>query len=1026
MKNIIKKNRAASTNFILLALAAFVFRIILSGFYKGFVVDVNCFIGWSEMVFNDGIGAFYTSPTFHDYPPGYMYVLWIIGAIRSLFNLTSYSSYIAVVLIKMPAIICDILMGYVIYKIASEKLSEYKSLLCSMIFMFSPAVFINSTVWGQVDSVLGLFVLLTVYYIYKKKMPLAYFSFCIGFLIKPQMGFVAPILALAIIEHVFMNKFSWKKFFYNLFTGLASIGFTVLAIVPFGFKEVVNQYVSTISSYQYASVNAYNFWTMLGKNWISQDMYFLGIPMKLWGTVFIVATYALVAVFWFMCWRKRKKDRTKYFFMAAFAIIGIFTLSVRMHERYMFPAIALILVYYAVKPRKETMWLYIAMSVVHFINVFHVLVWYDPKNFNWNDSVSAIVGSLMTLAFAFMVYLLFEFIMREPKKHEPFTIALKKTDGQQNDGKENKIKTKSFFVSKPMVRIVKIDLIIMLIITVIYSAIAFFNLGDMEAPQSGWTATQENEQYIFEFDKPVTIEKIWYYLGNYHNPHFDFEILDENGAWVKVIEDFEMNSVFNWSDKEFSTITSTTAVRMTSLSTEASIWELTFVDSEGNYVTPSNSEVCPALFDETDIIPERESYLNGTYFDEIYHARTAWEFTQGLHTYEWTHPPLGKIFIMIGILLFGMVPFGWRIAGTVFGIIMLPCIYIFAKKLFSKTWIATVAMLLFAFDFMHFAQTRIATIDVFVTLFIILMYYFMYLYINRSYYDRKFSKVLLPLGLSGVAMGFGVASKWTGAYAGCGLAIIFFCDLFRRYREYRYAKENQGGKTNGIAHDTVIKEFPKRTKQTILFCCVFFVIIPATIYLLSYIPFVSNNGDTLIGRALQNQVSMYNYHADLVSTHPYSSNWYQWPLITRPIWYYSYQVTDTISEGISSFGNPLVWWAGIPAFLYLLYISVKDCDKKAMFLGLGYLSQYLPWFFVTRTTYIYHYFPSVPFVVLMVCYAIKKIVGKSRKKRYIVYGYTAAVILAFVLFYPVLSGYPIDKNFAITWLRWFDSWVLIA
>lgn len=1021
----VKKKSVASSNFILLALIALAVRLILSAFYKGFETDINCFIGWSNVVFEGGIGNFYTSNVFHDYPPGYMYILWVIGAVRSIFNITSYTSFIAVALVKLPAMICDIVMGYLIYKIATEKLSEYKALLCSMLFLFNPAILINSAMWGQVDSVLGVFVLLTIYFIYKKKMPLAYISFCAGFLIKPQIGFIGPILVLAIIEHVFMNEFTWKKFWYNLGTGLGSIGLLVLTALPFGLSEVIPQYADTMSSYPYASVNAYNFWTMLGKNWVQQSDKLLGLPMQTWGMVFIVLVYALTAWFWFKSWKKKPNDRSRYFFISAFAIIGIFTMSVRMHERYMFPAIALILAYYVLKPRKEGLLLYIIMSVVHFINVVHVLVWYDPKNFDWNDSTSAIVGGMMVIAFAYMIYLGFEFLRKEPENY----VALESPmafKNRKDEKTEKEINTKGMFTSKPMAKIMKIDVLIMLIITVIYSAIALFHLGDMEAPQSGWTATAENEQYVFEFDEPVSIDKIWYYLGNYHAPHFDFEILNENGEWVKVIDDFEMKSVFNWSDKEFTDKSATTSVRMTSLSTQASIWELTFVDTDGNFVTPSNPEICPELFDETDMIPERESYMNGTYFDEIYHARTAYEFKEGLYSYEWTHPPLGKVFIMFGILIFGMVPFGWRIAGTVFGIIMLPCIYMFAKKLFKKTWLATVAMILFACDFMHFAQTRIATIDVFVTLFIILMYYFMYLYINRSYYDRKFSKVMIPLGLSGLFMGFGVASKWTGCYAGVGLAIIFFADLYKRYKEYKYAVSKPNDKTNGISHKTVIKEFPKRTKQTILLCCVFFIVIPAIIYVLSYIPFVSSSGNNLIERVLQNQKNMYNYHSDLVSEHPFSSHWYEWPIMSRPIWYYSHKVNDVISEGISSFGNPLVWWAGIPAFFYMLYLAVRYTDKKAMFLGLGYLAQFLPWVFVTRTTYIYHYFPSVPFVILMITYALKKFAGSSKKRRYAVFGYVALAVVLFIMFYPVLSGYPIDRNYVITWLKWFDSWVLIG
>ena len=184
-----------------------------------------------------------------------------------------------------------------------------------------------------------------------------------------------------------------------------------------------------------------------------------------------------------------------------------------------------------------------------------------------------------------------------------------------------------------------------------------------------------------------------------------------------------------------------------------------------------------------------------------------------------------------------MNPFGWRIVGTLFGIAMVPMVYLFARKLSKDTLTASFACVLFAFDFMHFTQTRIATIDVYITFFVILMYYFMYQYSTLSFYDTALKRTLVPLGACGVCMGLGIASKWTGVYAGCGLALIFFAVLYRRYREYVYACSSPSGSTNGISHKTIRKQFLPRTKRTILFCLVFFVAVPAVIYLLSYIPF---------------------------------------------------------------------------------------------------------------------------------------------------------------------------------------------
>ena len=338
------------------------------------------------------------------------------------------------------------------------------------------------------------------------------------------------------------------------------------------------------------------------------------------------------------------------------------------------------------------------------------------------------------------------------------------------------------------------------------------------------------------------------------------------------------------------------------------------------------------------MIPDYISFRNGTYFDEIYHARTAYEFIHHDTVYEWTHPPLGKVLISLGIRIFGMNPFGWRIVGTLFGIFMVPMMYIFAKRAFKYTWLAAVTCILFTFDCMHFAQTRIATIDVYVTFFIICMYYYMFKYYSMSFYDTKLTKTFIPLGICGVGMGLAIASKWTGIYAAAGLAVIFFITLYRRFSEYRYALEDPKGSTNGISHKYIIENFKPYALKTVVFCCIFYVLIPIVIYCLSYIPYLGAPNMHGIKSILDNQSAMYNYHSKLVAEHGFASNWYQWPIIYRPIWYYSGDTGTGLKEGISSFGNPAVWWAGIAAFVYQVYIFIKRKDKISLFILVGYLT----------------------------------------------------------------------------------------
>ena len=82
------------------------------------------------------------------------------------------------------------------------------------------------------------------------------------------------------------------------------------------------------------------------------------------------------------------------------------------------------------------------------------------------------------------------------------------------------------------------------------------------------------------------------------------------------------------------------------------------------------------LIDEQDTLEGEPGWFNGTYFDEIYYARTAYEHLHGQAPYETSHPPLGKEIMSIGIAIFGMTPFGWRFMGTLIGALMLPALYL--------------------------------------------------------------------------------------------------------------------------------------------------------------------------------------------------------------------------------------------------------------------------------------------------------------------------------------------------------------
>lgn len=336
--------------------------------------------------------------------------------------------------------------------------------------------------------------------------------------------------------------------------------------------------------------------------------------------------------------------------------------------------------------------------------------------------------------------------------------------------------------------------------------------------------------------------------------------------------------------------------------------------------------------------------MNSTYFDEIYHARTAYEHFHGIVAYENTHPPLGKILIGAGMELFGVNPFGWRIIGTLFGAAMLPLIYMMGLRLFGRTRYAALAAGLFALDFMHFTQTRISTIDVYGVFFIMLMFYFMQRYFTMNFYRVPLRKTLVPLFWAGLFFGIGVASKWIVLYGGAGLAVMLALSLFDRYREYKaagrmLAEGKLGDQEIKTACRTADRSFWKNTIITLASCVGFFVIIPVIVYSLSFIPVLSvtTEGYTIKG-LIDAQKNMYNYHSQLVATHPFSSSWWEWPFMKRPVWFFS--GGEGLPEGqvssIVTMGNPLIWWTGIFAMLGAVWLTIRNKEKHLYMLWIAF------------------------------------------------------------------------------------------
>ena len=559
----------------------------------------------------------------------------------------------------------------------------------------------------------------------------------------------------------------------------------------------------------------------------------------------------------------------------------------------------------------------------------------------------------------------------------------------------------------------KTDYISMFLLMFIFTCLVFFRLGNFEAPQTSYTTVKEDRDIILDFGEYRDITSFSVFLGNLNSRHLSLSAFNEvTGAWEIINGDAVAESVFDWNRLDVNY--NLRYLGIVATDDTAVFNELVVQGPDGSVITPNNADDYPELFDEQDMFPEHTTYMSGTMFDEVYHGRTAYEFIHHLTTYETTHPHFGKILISLGIRLFGMTPFGWRFMSAVFGILIIGVMYLFAKRLFRNTFVATATAALLAFDCMHYNLSRIATIDIFAAFFILLMYYFMYEYILRDsialqkvtdsgILARTPSRhVLIPLCLCGISMAFGIATKWTGVYAAVGLAILFFLHTFMQL---------SANKTQLL--------------RLFLFCCLFFVAVPLVVYTLSFIPVVGHSEyKNLIDKAIQGSMSMFRYHSTLVAEHYYSSPFYEWPVIWMPLLDANDAVSATKVSAVSCMGNPAIWWVGIPCQIFVLVRGIIKRDKKAGFLILGYAAQYVPWMSISRITFIYHYFPAILFVILMMGYTFECIVKRFSWGKKAVAVYLATAVIVFFVFFPVISGFPVDREWGMK-LRWLKDWILV-
>ena len=630
----------------------------------------------------------------------------------------------------------------------------------------------------------------------------------------------------------------------------------------------------------------------------------------------------------------------------------------------------------------------------------------------------------------------------------------------------------------------KKDLITIIVLSVVFFSIATYNLGMTQTPTSTVNFSDGDEVYIDIGHEAsikslnVLLKTQKYNITISSGSPENWQVISSN----QTFEDYyKWKEIIIQQNSQFIKLTFHVSEADQRNNVPQEIAEIALINTENELipiVSISSNKLDDSqlhkLIDEQSEIEYPPTYMSQTYFDEIYFVRTAEQYLHLQWPYEWTHPPLGKLIQAAGIVVFGYSPFGWRIVGVIFATLMIPIIYIIGKKLFN-TWIGAFASaFLLTFEFMHFTMGRMGTADTYVVFFSLLSQLFFLGYLLNVVKDGWKTSVL-PLFLGVVFFALGFSTKWIVMYGFVGilflLAVLRLKDVVKlkasisqKYVAFfdhpfflllgfiliavgiyflTYIPDMIIGRsffgTNGVidlqfnmfgyhsglvaTHDFAspwwswpilvrpngyvplwlsVSNLPQNIKSTIvvlgnpaIWWIGFISVLGLAVKVLGREDFLSKIRQKLKRKEAPNSGIANNELENSVVPEEIIENSKDESQVDP-----ENKETDSLIQEQKETSKPRDW--------------------AAIFIATLFLFQWIPYVFISRVTFIYHFYISVPFLCLSSAYFINKYWGTKTGKIATIIFFVAVVAL-FVLFYPVTSGIPSTTDY-IDSLKWFPSW----
>lgn len=305
-------------------------------------VDMGGYNYWSHYLADRGFAGIYE--THLVYGPAYLYLLFISGKVASFFAVSDLTHEF---LIKLWAVLFDFIGGFLIYLVGKQRKKRRLGFWAGVFYILNPAIFINSSIWGQFDSLLAT-LLFSVVYCFTQKQPVAaIILYTVAILTKPQSIFLLPL----VVYVFFFQNAQWK----NILLGAGGSVLTYFVLVSPVFQPqqaldfflwLPRLYLKYVNDYPYATANGFNFWTLMGGQTVHDSEAFWGLTFAIWEKILLLALWTLIL--WALI--KIKKTSFSLYYLAYLLGLGFFMFYGRMHERYLVPAVIFLMVCAVQKP----------------------------------------------------------------------------------------------------------------------------------------------------------------------------------------------------------------------------------------------------------------------------------------------------------------------------------------------------------------------------------------------------------------------------------------------------------------------------------------------------------------------------------------------------------------------------------------------------------------------------------------------------------------------------------------------------